>query len=478
MKAPLARALSVLGVTCALYAGASCDSEPETQPPPEPAPDVVTATRGVMVDELGRQVVLRGLNARVQGLFDVTFADGRVGLEEIPPFTGDDCAFIAGELGMNHLRLPINWSAIEPERGAYQQAYVDRVLELAAACDAQGVATLIDLHQDAYSKHIGEDGAPLWAIVPPPTELLQGPLTDLEARRTSEQVLTAFDSFFNDREAVQTAYAEMVAWLAGRIVGQPGVVGLEIMNEPYLFGFEDRLDDMNARVGRAAREAAPALTLFFEPNSLRNLTDTADVRTPIPYDDAVYAPHLYVDVFEDGWASGDVQKIRASLEKAIGEAGEHGTALYVGEFGHGPDEHGLTYVTACLDLFDEHAVSSAWWVYEEYSQGGWGLYDPREPGQTRGALREAVADTLARPYPARTAGSLQGFNFDAGTRTLTARVDAPLKGVNHVIAVPRRVYPSGLVVRCDGVAVEATSAGPGRIEVACEGHEIQVAPAE
>jgi endoglycosylceramidase len=459
-----------------LMLGASCDSDPETKPLPAPAPDAVTATQGVLRDELGRQVVLRGLNARVEGLFDVTFDDGRVALEEIPPFTGDDCAFIAEELGMNHLRLPINWSAIEPERGAYQDAYVNRVLELAAACEAHGVSTLIDLHQDAYSKHIGEDGAPLWAIVPPPTELLQGPLTDLEERRTSEQVLNAFDSFFNDTEGVQTAYADMVRWLAGRIAGKPGVVGLEIMNEPYLFGFEDRLDEMHAHVGGAAREAAPAMTIFFEPNSLRNLSDTADVRTPIPYDDAVYAPHLYVDVFEDGWASGDVAKIRTSLEAAIGEAGDHGAALYVGEFGNGPDEHGLSYVSACVDLFDEHAVSSAWWVYEEYSQGGWGLYDAPAPGQTRGALREAVADTLARPFPARTAGSLQGFTFDAGARTLTVVVDAPLEGVSHVIAVPRRLYPSGVAVQCDGVSVEPIPAGPGRIEVACEGREMVVAP--
>ena len=56
---------------------------------------------------------------------------------------------------------------------------------------------MIDLHEDAYSKEIGEDGAPLWAIQPPPTELLQGPLDDLGSRRTSAQVTAAFDTFFD-----------------------------------------------------------------------------------------------------------------------------------------------------------------------------------------------------------------------------------------------------------------------------------------
>jgi len=35
---------------------------------------------------------------------------------------------------------------------------------------------------------LGEDGAPYWAIVPPPPERLGGPLVDLEARRLSKPV--------------------------------------------------------------------------------------------------------------------------------------------------------------------------------------------------------------------------------------------------------------------------------------------------
>ncbi|NUP07498.1 MAG: cellulase family glycosylhydrolase [Polyangiaceae bacterium] len=450
---------------------AAC-SEP-VEPPPEDKRDAWTAQDGVLVDERGRQRVLRGLNARVEGVFDVTFDDGRTALERIPPFGEDDCRFIAEELGMNHLRLPVNWSAIEPERGNYQSDYVDHILDLAQACDAHGVATLIDLHQDAYSKHIGEDGAPLWAIVPPPTELLEGPLTDLEQRRTSGQVMDAFDSFFNDREGVQQAYADMAAWLAGRIAGKPGIIGLELMNEPVNIIFEQRLDEFHERVGSAVRKSAPELTLFFEPNSLRNLTDTADVRTPIPFEDAVYSPHIYVDVFEDGWASSDVGAIEKSVGNAIEEANQHHAALYVGEFGHGPDEHGLDYVRACLDIFDANAISSAWWVYEEWSQGSWGLYDIGPDGESRGGLRENVADVLARPFPSAIAGKLKTFSYDASTRTLTISIQDAIEGVPHEIAIPLRVYPDGIVATCDGAEVEATVEA-GRAEVSCVGSEIVI----
>ena len=91
---------------------------------------------------------------------------------------------------------------------------------------------LVDLHQDAYSKEIGEDGAPLWAIVPPPEQLLGGPLDDLAARRTSPQVLAAFDSFFNNAEGLQDAYLVMLQRLAAHLKDKPGVLGIEVFNEP------------------------------------------------------------------------------------------------------------------------------------------------------------------------------------------------------------------------------------------------------
>ena len=80
---------------------------------------------------------------------------------------------------------------------------------------------LVDLHQDAYSKEIGEDGAPLWAIMPPPTELLEGPLNDLEERRISQQVLDAFSTFFGNRDGIQDAFVEMLERLTEHLKNKP-----------------------------------------------------------------------------------------------------------------------------------------------------------------------------------------------------------------------------------------------------------------
>ena len=132
-----------------------------------------------LVDEDGRHVIARGINARIEGIFDVSFSDGRERLEPIPTFTYEDAEAMAA-IGFNVLRLPVNWSGIEPEEGQFDETYLARVDEVIEHCRNAGIYVLVDFHQDAYSKEIGEDGAPYWAILPEPEEFLEGPLEDLE----------------------------------------------------------------------------------------------------------------------------------------------------------------------------------------------------------------------------------------------------------------------------------------------------------
>lgn len=442
---------------------------------PGPYVPAVRSVAGRLVDPAGREVLLRGVNARVAGIFDVTFDDGRTPLETIPPFGEADCRFLAEELGMNLLRLPVNWSGIEPERDRYDTAYLDRVFALVDTCAAHGVYTLLDLHQDAWSKEIGEDGAPLWAIVPTPTQLLQGPLLDLSARRGSEQVLLAFQSFLADEAGLWGEYGDMAAELVRRVPKHPGAIGLELMNEPVALLQDAELaafhDAMTARV----RQQVPELMVVFEPNSLRNISDKAPVRTPLPHDNAVYAPHIYTDVFEDGWASEDEGAVRQSVRLAREEATAHGAALMVSEFGHDmTTERGRRYVRTCLDAFDAVGASWALWVYEEWSQDSWGLYDPG-PLETRGALRGAAADLVSRPYPVAIDGHVEALAWNPDSKTLTVTLSAAGTG-EHIVSAPRRQWPDGIEARCDGQPVEVTTAA-GRARVRCQGTELRVAPA-
>jgi len=443
----------------------ACPSAPDPEPP-DPAAIRLSATADGLFAPDGREVMLRGINARVEGVFDVTFDDGRVALEPIPPLVGDDCAVIAS-LGMNLLRLPVNWSGLEAVRGTYDDTYVQRVRDVVEACWEHGVYTLVDIHQDAYSKHIGEDGAPLWAIVPPPDELLEGPLDDLEERRASQQVLRAFGSFFDNEEGLQDAFAAMAAHLAEGVADLPSVVGLELFNEPVAFD-DAKLAAFHDLVGEAVREAVPDLPLAFEPDALRNFSDADPVSFPWSLGNGIYAPHHYTEVFTDGWASGDIEALRDSVTEASLEARVHRSPLFIGEFGNSLGApNGELWFTESLAAYDEVKAHWAMWLYEEWSQGAWGLWDFVEgaDGPERAAFREPMADLVARPYPQSVDGRIDGFSWD-GT-ALTVQLSDAGDGL-HTLAAPLRAWPGSLAATCDGADVEVTR-DAGQADVACAG---------
>ena len=458
------------------------DAEQVTLPIITVAGDPVVATGGRLLDALGRELVLRGFNARVEGLFDVTFDDGRTALQPIPVFTGEDCRVLAETLGQNLLRLPVNWSGMEPKQGEFNQASFDRMLEVIRGCWEHGVYNLVDIHQDAYSKEIGEDGAPLWAIVPEPTELLEGPLTEeeLAERRLSPQVLAAFESLYENKEGVQDAYATMAAKLAEVIRDEPGVMGIDLMNEPVVLKDLDPtksglLDAFHVRVSEAIREVAPAVTLVFEPNSIRNFTDAWAVAAPFPFDDAVYSPHVYTDVFTDGWANRDIEKLQQSIIASEEEANDHGTPLLIGEYGNSPvSETGLLWLETALAQMDAEGASGAVWLYEEQSQGSWGLYDA--VGGERGEMRDAFAALISRPFPQAVDGKLVQFSFDMASKVLTVEVEEAGSG-EHILSAPAVLYPDGVEVRCDGAVVDDAVSYPGRVGVVCTGTELTMRPA-
>jgi len=193
----------VAAMICVAALAAGCGDDDAAAPPSVTPADTLARIHvdgTVFRDALGRQVVLRGYNARVDGIFDDTFDDGRIALDTIPPFD-EDAGRRFEELGLNVLRLPVNWSGLEPQPQQYSEAYMQRVDAVVELGRRHHFYVLIDMHQDAYSKEIGQDGAPLWAIVPPPQMLLQGPLTDLDARTASPQVLAATASFIANRPA-------------------------------------------------------------------------------------------------------------------------------------------------------------------------------------------------------------------------------------------------------------------------------------
>jgi endoglycosylceramidase len=437
----------LLALGCSAVVGGGCAPE-------APLPRA-RAEGGRLLDEQGRELFLHGANARIEGLFDVTFDDGRLPVQPIPAFGTGDLRLLRDTLGVNALRVPINWSGLEPEPGlpALDAAYLARLDAVLEDCAALEVWCLVDLHQDAYSKEIGEDGAPLWAIVPPPEQLLGGPLEDLAARRTSPQVLAAFDSFFNNVEGLQDAYLVMLQRLATHLKDKPRVLGIEVFNEPVgdaipILGFAER-------AVAAIHDVDPERLVLWEPTALRNLTDTADTDGGLDLDNDAYAPHLYPEVFSgraDLWESGDPTRLVRSCDNARSEADVHVAPLVVTEYGNDPSlPHGLAWLARMQDEMDRVRAHRFFWLYEEISQDRWGLYDEGR------VLRDDAVATLARPTPT-VAGTIDSLDVDA-EGVLTVGFTG---GGAHDVTLPERFFAAGVRATCDGVTVD--------VEPIAEGH--------
>jgi endoglycosylceramidase len=412
---------------------------------------------GRLRDQRGREVTLRGVNARVQGIFDDTFTDGRLPLEPLPAFDASDADAMRG-FGFNLLRLPISWSGLEPMPGVYDRGYLDRIVAVVDACTRRGILVILDFHQDAFSKEIGQDGAPRWVLDlllgPGNYPYLGGPLDDLTARRFAPATIAAFHDFFADQAGIQERFAAAAVAVAKRFRRARGVLGYELMNEPFVLaagGTQAQLDDFHVRVATAIRRVDRRHLIVFEPDTIRNLTNQAPLpATPFPLPGALYAPHIYTGVFDGlDFSSGNPALLAPSMERAANEAAAWGTPLLVGEYGIDPTSPVANrWITAELDLQDRLRAHSTFWLWKEISGGYWGLYD------ANGAERTSRTRALSRAYARAVPGTVTEHTFDDTASTLRlryqARGRAPLE-----LFVPARRFPDGVVLRCDGHTIPA-----------------------
>ncbi len=416
-------------------------------------------------DGLGRQLLFRGYNAKAKVVFDVTFPDGRTPNETFDDFD-EAAATRIEELGMNVVRLPVSWSGLEPQPQAYSQPFLDKISAVLDLAREHHFYVFIDMHQDAYSKEIGEDGAPLWAIVPPPAHVLSGPSDD--SRRLSGPVLSAGWNFFADDTAtdgrsLQDAFVAAVQVVVRHVVGDPAVLGYEAFNEPVVLR-EDQLDLFHARFADAVHAIDADAPVLFEPPATRNQTDAAVLpAAPWSHGPGVYAPHIYTAIFsipdQMNWASQDPAVLAPSMMSADAEAAAWGTPLFVTEFGCDQSlPQGALWLSSELDLQDRVLASST--VWELSQRGAWGFFASGD------AAHPATAKTVSRTFPRAVAGDLVAVERPApGHMLVRWRQTEATRGQTFEVSLSGD-YATGYHIRCDGADVPFT-ASVGRATFTC-----------
>ncbi len=394
----------------------------------------------------GRAVILRGVNLS--------------GAQKNAPYlddkSADDYTRVRADWGMNAIRFVMTWSAVEPDEGRYDDAYLDGVAaRMQWAADA-GLAVVLDMHEDVYGEGFGFDGAPRWTCDDARYQAFV-PQMPWFVNTVDPNVEACVDGFY-ERADLQQHFAAAWRHVAERLAKSPAVVGFDVLNEPEwgtysIFGFDqDRLTPMYTSVVKAVRAAAPGWVAFLEPSSARNAGVPTSLTT-FDFANVMYAPHSYDSAAEGGggFDPSHRQQILDNVAKLAGEARALDAGLWIGEYGGMANAPGIVeYMTAQYDAAGAVAGSTMYWSYDK--SDGYGLLAPD------GTEKPLLVDTVVRPYPLKVAGDPIAYAFDAATSTFTFQYtpDASSK-LPTEIAVPDRVWPNGYSVDCGGCRYEIRS---------------------
>ncbi|MDQ5809006.1 MAG: glycoside hydrolase family 5 protein, partial [Actinomycetota bacterium] len=439
MRALLLTALLALGLVASAHA----------------APPRLTVERGedaAIVDESGREVLLRGLN--VNQLGDYFQADPA--LPTTMPLSEQDFEEIAG-LGFNVVRLVMSWSALQPERGAFDRAYVARVREAVRWAAAHDLYVVLDMHQDAWGKHIatppgepcppgfgpavGWDGAPQWATLTDGMSTCRAN----DTRELSPAVAQAFESFYADREGIQTELVRTWGRIAAAFAGEANVAGYDLLNEPHpgfrvgvnqsgpLGQYYGRAIDAIRAGEREAGLAAPRI-VFFEPSVLWSGVGN-DVTPPPSFTGdphIVFAPHLYSESISVDQGATSIEEGFDNAERA---AAAYAAPLWSGEWGwFGPPEESRERLERYIAQEDARAIGGAWWVWKQACgdphvvgyPGASGSLNPTEcPSGRPLGLVTGYTDLLRRAYPRYAPGRITELRSDWQSGEWTVRGRAP-----------------------------------------------------
>jgi endoglycosylceramidase len=416
------------------------------------SPSGMTRDPSIIQDQYGRQLILHGLN---------TSSSAKYGNYH-PWIEESDVEREDKEFGFNVVRYLTSWVAIEPEKGVYDEDYLDQLEMRVNWYTSRGMYVMIDMHQDIYGAAVGGNGAPDWACETngkEPIELPGG--TPWWLKNIDPAAIAAWRNFwqYSNYKYLQDHY--IMAWqkIAARFKDNPYVIGYDLMNEPwggdiakvFLTGDFERkeLSALYERLIPALRTIEPDKYLFFEPlpapvtfGGASNLPKINDSRV-VPQ--LGYAPHQYAyDTHEGvGYTGTAKQQVKDWERERKKDVQTHGNIpLLCGEFGLSPAQAGFAdYLTDIHAVFDRNLWH---WTYWSNDLGGWSPLNA-DRSETQ------ILQHLVRTYPKATQGKIISFSYDPASKefNMTYASNAAITQPTEIF-IPNRHYPDGYDVSISG----------------------------
>jgi endoglycosylceramidase len=422
---------------------------------PAPPDWRLVAHGALLEDGLGRTVFLRGVNA-----------GGRSKFAPYVPFdfaSGDYASALesymsrAESWGIDAMRVPFTWAALEPSSGATSEAWLSMYAELLESAWSHGIYAVVDFHQDVYSEVYCGDGFPGWTVSDPPAPHHDCPGWQLEYLEDTD-VENAFDAFWGNTTGVQTKY--LAAWdtMIHRFADTPGVLGFEPINEPSsgsasMKPFEEAtLTKFYATVAAHMRAQAPRSLVFVDTTAVDGVAVQTSLEDP-KVAGVVFAPHYY-PLFKESPAG-----VKTGLETWQGVAASWNVPTFLGEFSAGNTATtGPAYIASVFAAVD--AIGFAGATEWEYSVSNELWNSEGNSVVAADGTEYPVVASLIRPYARAVAGTSVEQSWDGSSLTFKLSYAPPsATGGTDVteLRVPSRAYPHGFTVSLGGGCYDASS---------------------
>ena len=445
----------ILIMVLTLFTGCASDVSP-------PAMDTLRLTQDGphLVDAANRRVLLRGVNAGGRSKFapyhPFPFKESGHPLQSDAGSFEDELKIYldrASAWGVNILRVPFSWEAIEGERGTYNEQFLTRYTRILEAASDRGIRTIVDFHQDVFCRTYCGDGFPLWASLDPFLEPSPEECKGWFMGYFGGPVLPAFDRFWQNEDGLIDSFIAMWETLVQRTSHIPGVIGYEIINEPFegsadtdVFGPEI-LSPFYERVAGRIQALAPGVLVLFDTTGVEGISGSTSQTRPTR-NGVVFAPHYYApSLFLTGsWVPGSDDTdsgIFAWADTGV----EWDLPILLGEFGVRYDKEGAAdYLRAQYAAMDKTLMHATLWEYsstrDDWNEEGMSIVGPA------GEERPQVA-ALVRPYPAAVAGEVVSWEWDPGAGSGSLHLVPAADGVTEII-LPQRLFPKGVEVEAPG----------------------------
>ncbi|CAO3574814.1 unnamed protein product [Mortierella alpina] len=366
-------------------------------------------------------------------------------------------------LNINSIRLGVHWAGVEPVRGQYNQTYLDITNGIIKKLQDNNIYTLVDQHQDVWAAQICGHGAPLWFVksdwvepahrMPYPQKApfavdANGVPSDADCNSIDWSVSyldyavgNAFGRLYNNYDNLGDAWAAYWKVVATNYHTLPGVMGYDLMNEPWV---GDHMADPTLLIpgkadarnmeplwnkGNAAIRTVDDTTIvFFEGSTFDVLSGFNNV----PGGDGSKTAHSY-----HYYKPPQLSSIETTIKNRIKDATRLRTAGMLTEFHFwGTDKATLALTLEATQQADRYMQSWQGWAYENL----WN-HDTREP-------HPELARLYARTYAEATAGATKTLYFQDTTAKywVSWQADTSITAPGLIRIAPQIYYPDGIRV--------------------------------